>query len=334
MILADKIMELRKKSGWSQEELAAQLGVSRQAVSKWEGAQSIPDLDRLLAMSRLFGVSTDYLLKDEVETPDCVAAAENERGLHRVSMEEAGEYLEMKRRAAGRIALVCGLCVLLPLPVLVAGVVLQQKQVFSGLAATTVMLLIPLILTLTAAVLFLCRMEAKACHHLDREPFETVYGVDGMVRERMRSYQNAFMRDHLIGIMLIGLCYAPYFILYEFVRMGMLPMDAVMLLSCAVALLMLAAGMYLIVRARMINRSFRRLMQEGRYAAAHKEAASSPWVAVYWCVVIAAFLGYTLLTGAIGQGLVFLLVMGVLFGALLTLLRMGIRKRHQGDTGK
>ena len=67
MILADKIIHLRKKSGWSQEELAEKLGVSRQAVSKWEGAQSIPDLERVLAMSRLFGVSTDYLLKDEQE---------------------------------------------------------------------------------------------------------------------------------------------------------------------------------------------------------------------------------------------------------------------------
>ena len=62
MILADKIIDLRKKAGWSQEELAQQLGVSRQSVSKWEGAQSVPDLDRILALSRLFGVSTDYLL--------------------------------------------------------------------------------------------------------------------------------------------------------------------------------------------------------------------------------------------------------------------------------
>ena len=45
MILADKIAELRKKNGWSQEELAGQLGVSRQSVSKWESAASIPDLD-------------------------------------------------------------------------------------------------------------------------------------------------------------------------------------------------------------------------------------------------------------------------------------------------
>lgn len=67
MILADKITEERKKNGWSQEELANQLGVSRQAVSKWESAGAVPDLQRILQMSELFGVSTDYLLKDEMQ---------------------------------------------------------------------------------------------------------------------------------------------------------------------------------------------------------------------------------------------------------------------------
>ena len=66
MILADKITALRKKAGWSQEELAEQLGVTRQSVSKWEGAQSVPDLDKVVQMSRLFGVTTDFLLKDEL----------------------------------------------------------------------------------------------------------------------------------------------------------------------------------------------------------------------------------------------------------------------------
>ena len=59
MILADKIIALRKKAGWSQEELAQQLGVTRQSVSKWEGAQSIPDLDKILQISRIFANNTD-----------------------------------------------------------------------------------------------------------------------------------------------------------------------------------------------------------------------------------------------------------------------------------
>ena len=67
MILADKIIEERKKNGWTQEDLAQKLGVSRQSVSKWESAGAIPDLKKIIQLADLFGVSTDYLLKDEVE---------------------------------------------------------------------------------------------------------------------------------------------------------------------------------------------------------------------------------------------------------------------------
>ena len=67
MIFADKLIRLRKKAGWSQEELASQMNVSRQSVSKWELNESIPDIQNIVAMSELFHVSTDYLLKDEME---------------------------------------------------------------------------------------------------------------------------------------------------------------------------------------------------------------------------------------------------------------------------
>ena len=63
-MLSEKIINLRKSRGWSQEELAERLNVSRQSVSKWESGVSNPDLDKIVAMSTLFGVSTDYLLKD------------------------------------------------------------------------------------------------------------------------------------------------------------------------------------------------------------------------------------------------------------------------------
>lgn len=63
--LGDKIMQLRQKQGLSQETFGEALGVSRQAVSKWETGQAMPDIDKIIAMSNMFGVSTDYLLKDE-----------------------------------------------------------------------------------------------------------------------------------------------------------------------------------------------------------------------------------------------------------------------------
>lgn len=63
MNLSDRIQYLRKVRGISQEGLADQLGVSRQAVSKWESEQSMPDLDKIISMSDYFAVTTDYLLK-------------------------------------------------------------------------------------------------------------------------------------------------------------------------------------------------------------------------------------------------------------------------------
>lgn len=63
MNMADRIQYLRKTNGISQEELADKLGVSRQAVSKWESEQSLPDLGKIITMSDYFEVTTDYILK-------------------------------------------------------------------------------------------------------------------------------------------------------------------------------------------------------------------------------------------------------------------------------
>ncbi len=63
MTISDKIQELRKQNSLSQEQLADKMGVSRQAVSKWESGICAPDIEKIVALSELFGVSTDYLMK-------------------------------------------------------------------------------------------------------------------------------------------------------------------------------------------------------------------------------------------------------------------------------
>ena len=64
MTLGEKIQALRKQSGMSQEQLAERITISRQAISRWELNESIPDTDNIVQLSRIFGVSTDYLLKE------------------------------------------------------------------------------------------------------------------------------------------------------------------------------------------------------------------------------------------------------------------------------
>ena len=125
MILAEKIMSLRKRAGWSQEELASQLGVSRQSVSKWESALSIPDIAKITQLSELFGVTTDYLLKDEIEdlpvpVPQTESGympvfPEDEPKKRQVSMEEANDYLELTEQVAPKTALGVMLCIWSPI---------------------------------------------------------------------------------------------------------------------------------------------------------------------------------------------------------------------------
>ena len=70
MKLQDKIVELRKRNGWSQEDLAEKINVSRQAISRWEGGTAQPDASNILQLSKLFGVTTDYLLNDEFSSDE------------------------------------------------------------------------------------------------------------------------------------------------------------------------------------------------------------------------------------------------------------------------
>ena len=67
MKLSQKIAELRKSHNWSQEELAYRLGVTRQSVGKWESDAALPELDKVVQMADIFGVTTDYLLKGNTD---------------------------------------------------------------------------------------------------------------------------------------------------------------------------------------------------------------------------------------------------------------------------
>ncbi len=76
MTFGEKLQALRKKQGWTQEELAAKITVSRQALSKWESGAAIPDTENVLQISKLFGVSTDYLLNDEYDSDNDIPAVQ------------------------------------------------------------------------------------------------------------------------------------------------------------------------------------------------------------------------------------------------------------------
>ena len=212
MLLAEKIMTLRKRAGWSQEELAAQLGVSRQSVSKWEGAQSVPDMQKVVQMSRLFGVTTDYLLKEELGEPE-PAQSEPDAPLRCVTMEQAADYLSLRRAAAPKLAAATLLCVLSPVALLLLAALSDRPgAALSENAAAGIGLCVLLVLVAAAVAVFItCAAQVKAYAFLETEPFETACGVTGMVRERRAAAAPEHTRGKVAGTVLCILSAVPIF---------------------------------------------------------------------------------------------------------------------------
>ena len=321
MILADKIIALRKRAGWSQEELAQQLGVTRQSVSKWEGAQSVPDMDKVLQMSRLFGVSTDYLLKDELEETEVLAA--EEPVLRRVTMEQASDYLALRRAAAPRVALATFLCVISPVTLLLlSGMSEDARFAVRGDAAAGLGLCALLVLVAAAVALFITSgAKSRAYEFLEKEPFETEYGVTGMVKERKQSFAPTATRLNVTGTVLCILSVVPLF-----ACMGFRATDLAYIAAVCVLLLLVGLGCIAFVYAGVVTGAMDKLLEEGDYTRARK-AKSGIITAVsvcYWLVTTAVFMIYTYGPRGNAQpqsSWIIWAVAGVLYGAVMLLLR-------------
>lgn len=326
MILADKIVTLRKRAGWSQEELAAQLGVSRQSVSKWEGAQSVPDMQKVVQMSRLFGVTTDYLLKEELGEPE-PAPAEPDAPLRCVTMEQAADYLALRQAAAPKLALATLLCVLSPVALLLLAALSDRPgAALSENAAAGIGLCVLLVLVAAAVAVFItCAAQVKAYAFLESEPFETAYGVTGMVRERRVAAAPEHTRGKVAGTVLCILSAVPLFIAVCLNGPDLLYVAAVCLL-----LVLAGVGSALFVYGGVYQAAMDRLLEEGDYVRPRKRqngvvgAISS----IYWLTVTAAYLLWTFGPWWDAQPQdtwILWAVAGVLYGAVMALVR-GIRK--------
>ena len=331
MILADKIIDLRKKAGWSQEELAEKLAVTRQSVSKWEGAQSIPDMDKVVQMSRLFGVTTDYLLKDEIEIAEpTVNADDRQPPLRRVTIGEASDYLALRRAAAPKMALATMLCIFSPIALIGLAAVSELSVSIFPIredAAAGIGLCVLLVLVAIAVVLFMdCRNKAKEYDFLEKEPFETEYGVAGMVKERQKAFKPTYDCMNTIGTVLCVLSFVPLFAV-----MALMHEDFFMTMAVCLLLAVVGVGVYFFVYGGTINGSMEKLLEEGDYTRSEKSRknVTGPVSVIYWLAVTAVFLIDTFGPNGNGQprySWIIWAVAGVLYAAVLAVVKL-IRSR-------
>lgn len=328
MIFADKLIRLRRKSGWSQEELAEQMNVSRQSVSKWEGAQSVPDLEKIVRLSELFGVSTDYLLKDQIEEPEVLASAEDTPLLRRVSMEEANAFLTVKTETSRPIAYASFLCILSPICLLILGAISETPgYALSENAAGGVGMIVMLIFIAAAAAIFISSGSKTArFEYLEKEVFETEYGVRGMVSERKEQYKSTYTRNNILGTCLCTTSLLPLFCGVIFNE------DDDLLLVCmlCITLILVGIGVIFFICGGIIWASYEKLLQENDYSKAKKESrrTTTALAVVYWSITAAIYLACSLPSEEWERSWIVWVIAGVLFPAVIRIFDAFSARRH------
>lgn len=322
MILADKIIDLRKKNGWSQEELASQLGVSRQSVSKWESSQSIPDLDRILKMSDIFGVSTDYLLKDDVEPadtqPQMDAPQPEEEGARMIGMEEAYHYLSMVQMAAPRIARGVTLCILSSIVLFLLGGLSDEEGGFLLPEWSVPAVGLPVLLLFVVcgvAQFILYGRQLEAYEFLEKQPIELAYGVRGVVEKRKNDYAAQHSQRLMIGVSSCILAIVPL------IACAVFDGDAETMFGVVgfcLTLAIVAIGVHFLVLTCTIQGGYQRLLEEGDYSREKKlrNRKMAPIAIAYWCIVTAIYLLWSFLTWEWYRTWIIWPVAGVLYGAI------------------
>ncbi len=301
MILSEKLLVLRTRAGLSQEELAEKLNVSRQSVSKWE-TNAIPNIDKILDIAAFYGVSTDYLLKDDMEDlpGEIVADVYRPEDVREISMETAMEYLSVVKESGKRIALGVALCIFSPVAMM-SFVGMSELGVLLGIVAIAVILFI------------LNGLRLEEYDYLEKEEFKLSYGVAGIVEKEEKEYRPIFYRGIAFGAAMCVISCIPIVI----VGAADAP-DGTEVCMCGLLLVLVAIGVYAIVRVAVRKGGYERLLQQGDYTQEKKRINMRLEVfdGAYWGLITTIYLGVSLSFHNWGVSWIIWPVAGVAFMAI------------------
>ncbi len=334
-MLADKIMQERKKKGWSQEELAERMDVSRQSVSKWESGLSVPDLDKIIAMSELFGVTTDYLLKDaQPETPVTTVAPAAEEGEekgeeplaseppHRITLADADAYTALVKQISPAIAVGVMLCILSPIAlILLSGFAeLSTLPLSEGLASGLGLLVLFVLVGGAVALFVIYGARLSKYEYLKKEAFS----LDADAHTEIEKRRDAYEKRHLVWVA-AGVCCCLAGVVALVVPAVVMQNELLTTGMVCVLLALVAIGVLLMVRTSYIWESYQRLLRQGEFSGGKKQKRELVGT-IYWTAVTALYLAVSFLTMKWGLTWVIWPVAAVL-SPLVDLIAQSVQKR-------
>ena len=299
MILADKIIKQRKQKGWSQEEFAEMMGVSRQAVSKWESAQSIPEISKILLMSSLFGVTTDYLLKDGIEDFDYPLkesienseCADSEAACRRLTLEDANQYISNSKKRSLIIAVATCLCVVSPIVLIVLGGLssILDSFISEGAACAIGIGVLFVFVAIAVAMFIYSDFLGADFKYLENEYFECEEGVGKMATDKLQKIRPRYMFSNIIASVMCVISPLPL------IFCAFSGNDALSVCMVGVLLLMIAIASFIFVYAGNVWEAYQRILKNPKCSVPKNDNKKIRNIEnivtdIYWTFVLAVYL--------------------------------------------
>ena len=253
MKLPEKIIALRRLKDWSQEELAERLNVSRQFVSKWESGASTPELDRIAELCRLFDVSADTLIRDEL-TPECldesVPAVDPEHPL--LSLDDTYAYVAQSQTVANKIGLGVAACIVSPALIVLLSEISEKLSDLLGLPIMFLLIAWGVWQFITAGSM------NDRYRFIEKRRFTLSREAHSWVSEAREKFRPALARDIAIGVVLCILSPMPIILLDVIFHHSRLMAG----LGPALLLLLVAVAVYLFIYSGSMQGCYHRLLKE------------------------------------------------------------------------
>ncbi|GAA3633097.1 hypothetical protein GCM10022297_10020 [Lactobacillus hamsteri] len=314
MTLGEKIFNLRTNQEWSQEQLAEKINVSRQAVSKWESDQSLPDVDKIVSLAQLFNVSTDYLLKKQTDE------SENHT-LNYLGENVAQQFLTARRKAAPKIATGVMLCILSPI-LLLGTIGFNKLGIFhlseDSAAGIGVICLLAMI-AFAVSWFIMAKQQIEYHEEFEKEECHLNLQLRKKIQNDQQKFRKTYTKMMTAGVVLCILSAIPVICgaLFTGVMTGK-QIDSLMLLLVCGTLALIATGVYCIVHANIIKDSYDILLQNGDYTPAKKAGKQKMdrFSTIYWLSATLIYFVYSFLTHSLENSWLIWVVAGISYGIL------------------
>lgn len=322
MILGEKIILLRKQNNLTQEELAEKLNVSRQSVSKWEMGTSIPDINKILLISEVFGVNIDYLLKDNIESIEY--SDDTEIGNNKiVILEEANEFLKLNVNKSKKTAGYIAMFIFSSVPMmLLFGIAELNKNLTEELVIIFgVSILLMLVARGTFGIISSDHMMHKY-KSLEEEDFTLAYGVKGVIEKIKNEDRELAYKTKAFAIALFIMSCIPVIVASMSKNE-----NKYIYFAISIMLSLISCGVYNLIKASAVETSCNILLQEENYSSLEKKVTKKvhPFVGAYWSLISAMYLAVSFLTNKWYITWVIYAIGGILFSAINLLLRAKAR---------